>query len=122
MLHPLQDCAKRGVPIIVFNPLRERGHERFTNPQSPTEMLVTSPTPISSQYHQMKVGGDKATLIGFSKAVLEMDAAARQAGGERVIDVDFIEQHTDGFSEFEASIRAAVARAGIALWAHARRH
>ena len=39
MLHPLQECAKRGVPIIVFNPLRERGFERFTNPQSPIEML-----------------------------------------------------------------------------------
>jgi anaerobic selenocysteine-containing dehydrogenase len=25
MLHALQGCAKRGVPIIVFNPLRERG-------------------------------------------------------------------------------------------------
>ncbi len=107
MLHPLQDCAKRGVPIIVFNPLRERGHERFTNPQSPTEMLVTPPTPISSQYHQIKVGGDKATLLGLCKAVLEMDDAARQAGGKRVIDLDFIAQHTDGFSEFEASIRAA---------------
>ena len=39
MLHPLQECAKRGVPIIVFNPLRERGFERFTNPQNPLEML-----------------------------------------------------------------------------------
>ena len=43
----LQDCAKRGVPIIVFNPLRERGFERFTNPQSPVEMLSGSSTPIS---------------------------------------------------------------------------
>ena len=32
-------ARKRGVPIIVFNPLRERGHERFTNPQNPAEML-----------------------------------------------------------------------------------
>ena len=39
MLHELQDCAKRGVPIIIFNSLRERGYERFTNPQSPSEML-----------------------------------------------------------------------------------
>jgi anaerobic selenocysteine-containing dehydrogenase len=60
MLHHLQECAKRDVPIIVFNPLRERGHERFTNPQSPAEMLVKPATQISSQYHQVKVGGDKA--------------------------------------------------------------
>ena len=39
MLHALQDCAKRGVPIIVFNPLRERGFERFINPQNPIQML-----------------------------------------------------------------------------------
>jgi anaerobic selenocysteine-containing dehydrogenase len=30
MLHSLQRAAKRGVPIITFNPLRERGLERFT--------------------------------------------------------------------------------------------
>jgi len=60
MLHDLQDCAKRGVPIVVFNPSRERGHERFTNPQNPAEMLVKPATQISSQYHQITVGGDKA--------------------------------------------------------------
>ena len=40
MLHPLQEASERGVPIVAFNPLRERGLERFTNPQSPTEMLT----------------------------------------------------------------------------------
>ena len=38
---------KRGVPIITFNPLRERGLERFTNPQSPIEMLTRRATRIS---------------------------------------------------------------------------
>jgi anaerobic selenocysteine-containing dehydrogenase len=36
MLHQLQEVRERGVPIITFNPLRERGLESFTNPQSPT--------------------------------------------------------------------------------------
>ena len=35
MLHDLQDASKRGVPIVTFNPLRERGLEEFTNPQAP---------------------------------------------------------------------------------------
>ena len=39
MLHQLQEVRERGVPIITFNPLRERGLESFTNPQSPIEML-----------------------------------------------------------------------------------
>ena len=34
MLHPLQQASERGAPIITFNPLRERGLESFTNPQS----------------------------------------------------------------------------------------
>src|SRR6266700_1944195 len=33
MLTTLREVSKRGVPIIVFNPLRERGLERFTSPQ-----------------------------------------------------------------------------------------
>ncbi len=107
MLHSLQDCAKRGAPIIVFNPLRERGHEQFTNPQSPTEMLATAPTPMNSQYHQIKAGGDKATLMGLAKALFEMDDAAQEAREPRVLDLVFIGAHTDGFAEFEAAIRAA---------------
>lgn len=107
MLHDLQECAKRGVPIIIFNPLRERGYERFTNPQSPSEMLFTPSTQISSQYHQVKVGGDKAALMGLCKAVLALDDAARQAGRERVLDTDFIAAHTHGFEEFEKAVRAA---------------
>ena len=42
MLHALQHASERGVPIIVYNPLRERGLESFINPQSPTEMLSGS--------------------------------------------------------------------------------
>ncbi len=47
----------RGVEIITFNPLRERGLERFVNPQSPIEMATNRPTQISTQYHQVKAGG-----------------------------------------------------------------
>src|SRR5579875_2431288 len=69
MLHDLQKAAKRGVPIIVFNPLRERGLERFTNPQSPVEMLTGHETPLATQYHQVKTGGDIAAIAGLCKAV-----------------------------------------------------
>ena len=106
MLHDLQDCAKRGVPIIVFNPLRERGLERFTNPQNPAEMLVEPATQISSQYHQIKVGGDKAALMGLCKALFEMDDAAREAGGEPAARLaPSSHDHTHGFDEFEEAVR-----------------
>jgi molybdopterin-dependent oxidoreductase alpha subunit len=107
MLHDLQECAQRGVPIIIFNPLRERGFERFTNPQNPVEMLSGSSTPISSQYHQVKLGGDKAAVMGLCKAVLDSDDAAKTAGNRRILDIEFIGEHTHGFPEFEAVVRGA---------------
>ena len=75
MLHQLQEAVQRGVKIITINPLRERGLERFTNPQSPTQMLTRGETLISSQYMQVKNGGDIAALFGICKALIEMDDA-----------------------------------------------
>lgn len=105
MLHDLQQISRRGAPIVSFNPLRERGLEAFKNPQSPLEMLHPGGTPISSQYHQVKVGGDIAALTGICKAVLALDDAAQAAGTERVLDVDFIAEHTHGFHEFADFLR-----------------
>jgi len=106
MLHQLQDARKRGVPIVTFNPLRERGLVSFVNPQSPTEMLTGHETVISTQYHQVKAGGDTAALMGLCKAVLEADARAVAEGGPRAIDADFIAEHCHGFEEFAAAVRA----------------
>ena len=102
MLHPLQEASRRGVPIITYNPLRERGLEWFLNPQSPGEMLTGHDTRISSRYHQVKTGGDLAALTGICKAVLALDDAARVEGREPVIDHGFIAEHTHGFDSFVA--------------------
>ncbi len=104
-LHPLQDAAKRGVQIITFNPVREKGLEVFINPQNPAEMLTGKATQISSQYHQVKVGGDIAVIVGICKHVFAADDAAKQHG-KRVIDAPFVKQHTHGFEEFETEVRA----------------
>ena len=104
-LHPLEDAAKRGVPIVTFNPVRERGLEVFVNPQNPVGMLTGRETKISAQYHQVRSGGDIAVLVGLCKHVFAADEAA-QLEGKRVLDVDFIEQNTHGFAAFEAKVRA----------------
>ncbi|SFB15428.1 oxidoreductase alpha (molybdopterin) subunit [Pseudomonas sp. NFIX10] len=104
MLHPLQEARKRKVPIITFNPIRERGLERFVNPQSPAEMLGPKSTLISTQYHQVKIGGDTAAVLGIAKALFHMEQHASNSGGETVLDHEFIAQHTEGFSEFQAEV------------------
>lgn len=105
MLHELQKARKRGIQIITFNPLRERGLERFTNPQSPTEMALGQETRISTGYHQVAAGGDLAALTGICKAVLAIDDNARILGEPRVLDGAFIAKHTHGFDAFATFLR-----------------
>jgi molybdopterin-dependent oxidoreductase alpha subunit len=107
MLHELQPCAKRGVPIITFNPLRERGLEEFTNPQSPLQMATGSSTSISTQYHQLRAGSDTAAITGMCKYLIERDDAATAAGGPPVLDHAFIRDYTSGFEQFASFCRAA---------------
>jgi molybdopterin-dependent oxidoreductase alpha subunit len=107
MMTQLRDASRRGAPIIVLNPFRERALERFMAPQQPVEMLTLSATPIGTQYHQVKIGGDAAALKGVMKALLELDDMAQQSGQARVIDVDFIREHTHGFEPFCEDLRAA---------------
>lgn len=102
MMGTLHECSRRGVPIIVFNPLKERALERFADPQNPVEMASFGSTPIASTYYQVKCGGDAAALKGIMKAVLE-----RAETDADVLDLAFIAEHTNGFEAFKADILAA---------------
>lgn len=137
ILHQLQDAVKRGAKIIGFNPLRERGLERFTNPQDPKQMLTGGETQIASQIHQVRNGGDIAAMTGVCKALIAMDdeaaaqgeahatdrmslleqteddagfsikAAAANKQNRKVLDHDFIKEHTHGFEQFAVYCRGA---------------
>ncbi|HEG2203947.1 TPA: FdhF/YdeP family oxidoreductase [Enterobacter cloacae] len=99
MMGTLHELARRGVPIIVLNPLRERALERFADPQSVIEMATYSSTDIASTYFQVKAGGDAAALKGIAKHLLQMEA-----GRGNVLDHAFIAEHTQGFEDFAADI------------------
>ena len=105
-LHPLQDAVRRGCKIITFNPVRERGLELFVNPQSPTEMLTGHGTQLSHMYLQVKPGGDIAALLGLCKHVLACHDRNLAAGGDGVLDLPFIADHTQGFDAFADRIRS----------------
>ncbi len=107
MLHQLQDARQRGVPIVTFNPLRERGLVSFTNPLSVPQMALGLETQISTQYHQVRIGGDIAAVTGICKALLEADDRAVAGGKPRVLDVEFIEQHTHGLGGLRSSMFTA---------------
>jgi len=101
MMGTLHEVARRKVPIIVFNPLRERALERFADPQSIVEMATFSSTNIASTYYQVRAGGDAAALKGIMKALLALEA---QRGD--VLDREFIAQHTLGFDALAADLEA----------------
>lgn len=106
MLTTLRAASKRGCPIVVFNPLRERGLERFEYPQNPFEMLTLGSTPIASSYYQVRVGGDVAVLKGMVKAILAEDTKRLAAGQPGVLDRGFIAEHTVGFEAFVKDVEA----------------
>ncbi|SCB25147.1 FdhF/YdeP family oxidoreductase [Rhizobium hainanense] len=99
MMGTLHECSRRGVPIIVFNPLKERALERFADPQSPIEMATFSSTRIASSYYQVKIGGDAAALKGIMKAVLALAETS-----DDVLDRAFIAEHTAGFDDLVADL------------------
>jgi molybdopterin-dependent oxidoreductase alpha subunit len=106
MMTSLRNASRRGARIISFNPLRERSLERFQAPQNLVEMVTLTSTPISSNIYQVRVGGDAAALKGMMKVIIEADDKALAEDAPRVVDIDFINGHTQGFDALTADLRA----------------
>jgi molybdopterin-dependent oxidoreductase alpha subunit len=106
MLAELRAASKRGARIVSINPLRERGLERFANPQSALEMSTGGATRISSHYYQPRIGGDLAVVKGLLKHLLTWDDEARLYGTPPVLDHAFIAEHTLGFEALAADLRS----------------
>lgn len=111
MLHSLKQAVSRGARIVSFNTLRERGLERFTDPQNPLQMLTPTSSPISSAYFQPNLGGDLAAVRGIVKALLETHRQRLAEGQAGLFDRVFIEQHCIGVEEYLAQVDASA-------WSH----
>ncbi|MET0281931.1 MAG: FdhF/YdeP family oxidoreductase [Steroidobacteraceae bacterium] len=101
MLGELRAANKRGARIVSFNPMRERGLERFADPQDKLEMATLGSSPISTHYFQLRGGGDLAVATGMMKRLLE-----REDAGEALLDRAFIAEHCAGFEQVAAQLRA----------------
>ncbi|EEW08555.1 FdhF/YdeP family oxidoreductase [Vibrio mimicus] len=104
MLEPLREAVKRGAQVICLNPLKERGLERFQNPQHPIEMLSNGSEPTSSAYFRPALGGDMAVFRGMAKFLLQWDRQAQVQGDAPVLDHDFIREHTNGIEEYLSAV------------------
>ena len=89
----MAEAKKRGTRIVVVNPVREPGLERYWIPSKPVSALWG--TALMDDFFQVKAGGDIAFIYGALKSLVEDDA----------IDREFVVGHTAGWDELEAHVR-----------------
>lgn len=98
MLSTLADARKRGARIVAVNPLPEAGFFGFKDPQTVSGMLGKS-ADISSDFLQIKVGGDLALFQAFGHLLL----AEEERNPGSVVDHAFVEAVTDGFAAYKTA-------------------
>ncbi|MDU9400563.1 FdhF/YdeP family oxidoreductase [Pseudomonas sp. zfem003] len=111
MLEPLREAVKRGAQVVCFNPLKERGLERFQHPQHALEMLTNGSAPLNTAFFRPALGGDMAAIRGIAKFLLQWEREAQAKGEPAVFDHAFIAEHTDGLDAYLAELDATD-------WAH----
>lgn len=106
MMDTLYKASRRGASIVSFNNLKERGLERFTNPQNKIEMITNGSTPISGHYFKPKLGGDMAAVRGMVKALYEFDQNEIAQGRPSIFDHEYLAAHTNGMEDYLAKVAA----------------
>lgn len=81
----LAEARRRGARVVVVNPYREPGMERYWVPSDIESALFG--TRLTDRFVPVKVGGDLAFLNAIAKLLIERGALAH----------DFIAQATEGF-------------------------
>jgi molybdopterin-dependent oxidoreductase alpha subunit len=85
-------ARKRGAKVVVVNPVREPGLERYWVPSNTESALFG--TKMADEFFAVHTGGDVAFVNGVLKALLA-------TGG---VDEAFVRDHTDGFDAVRAEI------------------
>ncbi len=88
----LHEAKKLGTKIVMVNPYREPGMERYWVPSSAASALFG--TDIMDYWFPVSTGGDIAFLGGVLKILIE----------NNWVDENFIRNHTGGFEELKLAI------------------
>lgn len=104
MLGTLREVSRRGGTIIAINPVKERGLQKFQDPQAPLEMATNGSTKISRYYFQPHIGSDYAILLGMFKHLQQWDKQALDMGKDGIFDRDYIAKQTEGFDALIAEV------------------
>ncbi|MDA0874372.1 MAG: molybdopterin-dependent oxidoreductase, partial [Bacteroidetes bacterium] len=94
LMKSLLGVRRRGGQVIVVNPIREAGLERFSVPSDPRSLLFGSR--IATHVVQPHIGGDADLLCGVARSLIERD----------LVDTRFIASFTHGYDAFQAGVMA----------------
>ncbi len=92
LMRTLVELRRRKGRVVVINPLREVGLERFKVPSDARSLLFGSR--IADVYLQPHIGGDIALMAALAKAIIERGA----------VDESFVRDHTDGWEAFRSFV------------------
>lgn len=87
-------AKEQGTRIVVINPVREKGLERYWVPSLPKSALFG--TKLQDDFVQVAVGGDIALFQGVLKVLLERGT----------VDHAFVDAHTTGWDAVAAQVTA----------------
>src|SRR5262249_5117008 len=87
-------AKRKGTKILVVNPMREAGLERYWVPSDLRSALFG--TKLMDDFFPVAVGGDIAFMTGVLKRLIECQACDRE----------FIAAHTTGFDALEKHVAA----------------
>jgi len=90
----IYNAKKQGTRVVVINPYREPGLERYWIPSVVESALFG--TRIADDFFQIHTGGDKAFISGVIKHMID----------QQWIDHDFVNAQTSGFDDLKASLEA----------------
>jgi molybdopterin-dependent oxidoreductase alpha subunit len=90
----IYQAKKLGTRVIVINPYREPGLERYWIPSVAESALFG--TRIADAFFQVNTGGDKAFIAGVIKHLIE----------QNLTDAKFIAEKTAGFDNLKAALGA----------------
>nr|WP_010130362.1 FdhF/YdeP family oxidoreductase [Microbulbifer agarilyticus] len=125
MLEPLQKAVARGAQVVVLNPLREKGLERFQAPQDPVQMVTDKASPMHTAYFRPALAGDIAVMRGIAKFLFQwqdetearnrarLNGQAGQEGSGEIdsaieqgpLDLTFIKKYCEGFAAYQSVVR-----------------
>jgi molybdopterin-dependent oxidoreductase alpha subunit len=111
LMTTLMQIRRRGGKVIVINPIRETGLERFRVPSDPISLFF--PTRIASHYVQPHIGGDLALLWGIAKAVGEANAFDETFLNEHCRGSDLWRREVEGLTWEEIEAKSGVGQKEI---------